>query len=174
MSVPARIDLLDRVAWSLVCLFVFSIPWEKSIQVPGTGTLSHLVGILAFAAGAALAVRRRSIRPFNLAMGFAALFVLWAALTFFWSLDRDATIMRATTFAELLAMLWLIWDECRSRDRQVRLMQSYVSGAVLASASANATWPAAGSRRFRRRTIPQAGRKFLTLVNTDRSAPFPR
>ena len=35
--------------------------------------MSHLFGILAFAAGAIVAVRRGSIRPPNLAMGFAAL-----------------------------------------------------------------------------------------------------
>jgi len=124
VTVPARIDLLDRVAWSLVCLFVFSIPWEKSIQVTGAVTLSHLFGVLAFAAGAAAAIRRGSIRPINLAMGFAAAFVFWSALTYSWSLDRAATVMRATTFAELLAMLWLIWEECRSCDRLTRLMQS--------------------------------------------------
>ncbi len=49
----------ERIAWALVCVFVFSIPWEKSVLIPGVGTLSHLLGILAFIAGAIAAARRR-------------------------------------------------------------------------------------------------------------------
>ncbi|MCX6633459.1 MAG: hypothetical protein NTW28_38175, partial [Candidatus Solibacter sp.] len=89
--------IVSRVAGLLVCLFVFSIPWEKSIQMPGIATLSHLLGILAFAVAAVVAARRGSVRPPNLALGWAALFVLWSGLTYFWSLDRQATAMRVAT-----------------------------------------------------------------------------
>jgi O-antigen ligase len=66
----------------------------------------------------------------------AAVFVLWAALTYFWSLDHQATVRRVATLAELLAMVWMIWDTCRDSLLQTRLMQSYVWGAVAACASA--------------------------------------
>ena len=136
MSGSRRADVLSRTAWAALCVFVFSIPWEKSIQLPGTTTLSHLIGILAFTAAAAVAVRRRTVRPPNLALALAAIFVAWAALTWFWSLDRDSTSLRAATLAELLAMTYLIWDSCRERVRQRQLLQAYVWGAVAASASA--------------------------------------
>ena len=136
MSSPPRATFLDRAAFALLCLFVFSIPWEKSIWVPGVGTLSHLLGILAFAAFAALLLQRRSLRPPNLAMLWAALFVIWSAATWLWSYDRPATVLRIGTFAELLAMLWLIWDSCRTAPRQRRLMQAYLCGAVAACGNA--------------------------------------
>ncbi|HYW41972.1 MAG TPA: O-antigen ligase family protein [Bryobacteraceae bacterium] len=125
-----------RASGLLLCLFVFSIPWEKSIQVPGIATLSHLLGILTFFAAAVVAARRGSVRPPNLALGLAAVFVLWSALTYFWSMDRQATLSRGVTLAELLAMVWIIWDTCRDSLHQTRLMQSYVWGAVAACASA--------------------------------------
>jgi O-antigen ligase len=128
--------VLSRAAWAALCVFVFSIPWEKSIQLPGTVTLSRLIGIIAFAAAAAVAFRRRPVRNPNLILSLAAVFVAWAALTWFWSLNPDATVTRVSTLAELLAMAWLIWDSCRERVRQRQLMQAYVWGAVAASASA--------------------------------------
>jgi hypothetical protein len=146
--------LIQRAAWALLCLFVFSIPWEKSIQAPGVATLSHLFGILAFAAGVIVAVRRRSIRSPNLAMALAALWVLWSALTYLWSLDRHATLVRAITLAELLAMVWLIWDACRTPIRQTRLMQFYVWGAVAASASAFLRYFQGRQTYYRRYTAP--------------------
>jgi O-antigen ligase len=126
---------LSRAAWALLCLFVFSIPWEKSISAPGMGTFSHLLGVLAFGAAAAAAVQRGSLRPPNLPLAFAVCFALWAGLTWFWSVDRPATLGRAATFAELVAMAWLIWDSCRDRLRQRQLIQAYVWGALVAAIS---------------------------------------
>ena len=123
------------MTWILLWLFVFSIPWEKSISVWGTGTFSHLLGVLAFGTAALGAARRGAIRPPNLALVFACCFVVWAALTWFWSVDRPATLTRALTFAELAAMAWLIWDSCRDRLRQRRLIQAYVWGALVAAIS---------------------------------------
>ena len=126
----------ERLAWLLLCAFVFSIPWEKSVLIAGAGTLSHLLGILAFGAGAIAAFQRKSIRPPNLPLVWLSMLVLWSALTYFWSVDPQATVTRALTFAELLAMLWLIWDQGRGGARHRQLMQAYVWGAVAASASA--------------------------------------
>lgn len=136
MSPEPRARVSERVAWVLLCLFVFSIPWEKSVWVPGVGTLTRLLGIIAFSAFAIVAVRRRSIRPPNLAIVWAALLVLWSAFTYRWSLDPQATATRVFTLVELFAMLWLIWDSCRSAIRQAQLMQAYVWGAAAACGNA--------------------------------------
>ncbi len=125
-----------RVAWGLLWLFVFSIPWEKSVWVPGVGTISRLLGMAAFAAGVLVVIQRRSLRRPNLALVLAALLVLWSALSWMWSLDRHATLLRMHTFAELLAMLWLIWDACRGPARQAQLLAAYLFGAVAASSIA--------------------------------------
>lgn len=127
---------ISRVAWAALCVFVFSIPWEKSVQIQGATTLSHMLGVVAFVAAATTAWHRGSVRRANMALALAAVFVAWAALTWFWSIDRPATFTRVTTLAELLAMTLLIWDSCRDQSRQRHLMQAYVLGAVAASASA--------------------------------------
>jgi O-antigen ligase len=121
------------LSWLLLVIFVFTIPWEKSVWVPFIGSIAHLAGLAAFATGVLDAARRRELRRPNAALLLAALFVLWSVLTWFWSLDRAATRGRALTFAELLAMLWLVWNQCRGPVRQIQLMGAYVCGAVAAS-----------------------------------------
>lgn len=135
MNDEPRVDLIERGAWLLLCLFVFSLPWEKSLWVPGVGTASRLLGGLALAAGALAAIRRRSVRPPNLALALAGVFVVWVAATWFWTLAPAATAARAWTFAQLFAMVWLIWDQCRSANRPVQLMEAYVWGAGVAAAA---------------------------------------
>lgn len=136
MTEDTRTGWLSKAAWAALCVFVFSIPWEKSIHIQGVTTLSHMLGVFAFGAAAVVAWQRRSVRRPNLALALAGVFVAWAALTWIWSIDRSATVTRATTLAELLAMTLLIWDSCRDHARQRHLMQAYVLGAVAASASA--------------------------------------
>ena len=119
-----------RIAWPLLCAFVFSIPWEKSLLVPGVGTLSRLLGALAVAAAL---WRRPSFRAPNLALALAALFAGWEALTYFWSINPGETAARALTFAQLAVMVWLIWDSCRTAARQTWLLRAYVAGAAVAS-----------------------------------------
>lgn len=126
-------SVLDRVSWRLLWVFVFSIPWEKSVLAPGVGTLARLLGLLALAAGAAAAIERRSVRGPNLALACAAAFAAWSSATWFWSLDPAATAARAWTFVQLLAMAWLVWDQCRSPERPPQLMAAYVCGAVVSA-----------------------------------------
>ena len=133
MNAPLPNSLPERLAWTLLWLFVFSIPWEKSVMVPELGTLAHLFGILAFAAGAAAGWRRRSLRAPNLAILLAGAWVLWSAATYLWSLDPPATAARALTFFELWAMFYLVWDQCRSLRRQMQALHAYVLGAAAGS-----------------------------------------
>jgi O-antigen ligase len=145
---------MNRIAWAALCAFVFSIPWEKSVQLPGTATLSRVFGILAFAAAGAVAWRRGAVRGPNLGLALAALFVGWTGLTWVWSLDPAATLTRAFTMAQLLAMAWLIWDSCRTPARQRQLMQAYVWGAVAAAGSAYARYFLGMQTYWRRYAAP--------------------
>lgn len=134
---PAR-PLLDRFAWALLVLFVFSIPFEKTVQVPGIGTASRLLGLLAFVAGAVVVAigalqRWRTPRTPNLVLILGALFTVWCGATALWSLAPSASVARFLTFAQLIAMAWLIWELCRTARQQHELLAAYVAGAVLAS-----------------------------------------
>jgi O-antigen ligase len=90
------------------------------------------------------------VRPPNLALVLAAVFVLWAAATYFWSLAPEATAARGWTFVQLLAMMWLIWDQARVPERPPQLMQAYVWGAVLASVATLARYAQNHQTYYRR------------------------
>ncbi len=121
------------VAWALVCAFVFTIPWEKSILLAGVGTLARLLGAMAFLAVALAAVRRRPFRSPNLVLLLAGGFTAWTALTYLWSIAPGETAARVLTFTQLFLMLWLVWESCRTAGQQEDLMRAYVAGAAVAS-----------------------------------------
>ena len=125
---------IDRaVAWPLLWVLVFSIPWEKSLLVAGVGTITRLLGVLAVLAGIAALVQRRTLRRPNLALILAAGFVLWNAMTLLWSYAPAATEAKVLTLGQLLVMFWLIWELCGTAARETALMAAYVAGAAVSS-----------------------------------------
>ncbi len=123
----------ERITLALLCIFVFTIPWEKGLWVGGLGTIAKAAGLSAFLAGAFTVLLRRELRPPHLALLVAALFVGWSAATLLWSLDPAATVVRVITFVQLLGMLWLLWEFATSPARQRLVMQAFLMGAVTGS-----------------------------------------
>jgi len=112
---------------------VFSLPLEKSVVVFEVGSVSRTLGLAAFAVTLALAVRTRRVRRPNAALLLAAAYVAWCVLTVAWSVSRPVSVERAATMAQLLGMLWVVWECCRSRRAQDWLLRAYVAGASAAS-----------------------------------------
>ncbi len=133
-ATDSRLTAAGSVAFVCLWLFVFSFPAEKSIEVPGLGTISKLLGGLALAAGLLAVLIDRRIRKPNAAYGALALFVLWTAATFHWTISPEETVSRVQTNLQLLGMAWLIWEFCPTQDLCLSLMRAYVFGTFYAAA----------------------------------------
>jgi O-antigen ligase len=121
------------VARVLLAALVFSLPLEKALEFPGLGTISRLLGLLAFVAGAVAVARRGRLRVPNAALLLAAGFVLWSGLTYLWSLAPSATAARFLTLAQLLGMFGLVWEICPGAAERLLLMRAYLAGAAVSS-----------------------------------------
>ena len=118
--------------WSLWC-FVFVLPWDKFILMPVLGSIPRLVGLAASAVGVVHVLARRRVRPLSWFHLFAILFVLWAGVSAFWSIDPQATRVRFLTYIQLVVLVWLIWEIAWSPERQRALLQAYVLGVSFAA-----------------------------------------
>lgn len=119
-----------RLAYVLLLAFVFSIPWEEAIVLPGIGSVARLIGIAAFLlalhglfSGGMLRLRRPS-----LLLVLSGLYLGWQLLSILWSIDSNATVSSAITLVQLLVMVWLIWQLCPEPDHQRGLAQAFVLG----------------------------------------------
>jgi O-antigen ligase len=128
---PERSSFLNRLASTSLWLLVFVIPLEN-VVIPGVGLLSIVVGIIASGICVLAIIERGSVRPLNAGHILMGLFVLWAAVTYLWSLDRDATLVQAAVYFRLLLMVWLIWQLSSEAGQPIRLLQAYVFGTSVA------------------------------------------
>lgn len=119
--------------WALWC-FVAVLPWDKFLVVPAVGSFPRIVGLAASAIGVVHVLGRRRVRPLSPFHVFVVLFVLWAGVSAFWSIDPEATHLRFLTYVQLAVLTWLIWEIAWSPERQRWLLQAYVVGVSVAAA----------------------------------------
>ena len=124
---------INRIAFIALWLFVFSMPWERAVAIPGIGAAGSLFGLIAFAAGVVAVLQGGKLRARapSLFLLLFALFVLWYSVSFFWSIDQNGARVRSETFLQFLVMSWLVWELCRTQAQRLALLQAYVLGAYV-------------------------------------------
>ena len=126
---------MTTVAYAALWLFCFAVPWENIIVIPGLGTISKLLGIVAMGLALLAALSSASVRrilPFHIA---ALLFVIWAGLGTFYVADEGRGLNKFFTYFQLLLVLWMIWELGSTRKRQLGLLFAYVCGATVAASN---------------------------------------
>lgn len=124
---------MDKIAFVVLWLLIFSTAWEEMAEVPGVGRISRLIGMMAFLVGLVAVLAARRFRPPALFHGAIALFVCWSAATVYWSIDPESSVRMSFTYAQLLLLVWLIWEFAPDERRQRGLLQAYVLGAYLSA-----------------------------------------
>jgi O-antigen ligase len=122
------------IARALLWLFVLCVPLDVW-PVPGVGSIALAVGAPLAVVSVVALLRRGSLRRMTASHLFMTAFVLWSALSFFWSVDQEATQARVLTNLGLLFFAWT-YRQLADRERdQDSLMLAYVAGCAIASAA---------------------------------------
>jgi O-antigen ligase len=136
------------IAYWLTMAFVFSVPWENAVHLGGLGRGSKFLGLaLAFVWAGSVLLRRRLRDPDAFQKAYFLL-VAWSGLTFYWSIDAGATTSGFLTYAQLLFMVYIIWDLCETETAIETALQAYVLGAYIASFSIVLEFLSAPDARF--------------------------
>jgi O-antigen ligase len=136
------------IAYWLAMAFVFSVPWENAVHLGGLGRGSKFLGLaLAFVWAGSVLLRRRLRDPDGFQKAYFLL-VAWSGLTFYWSIDAGASTSGFLTYAQLLLMVYIIWDLCETETAIETALQAYVLGAYIASFSIVLEFLSAPDARF--------------------------
>jgi O-antigen ligase len=144
-------EQVGRVAFWLSLLMIFTVPWENLLNVGGLGTACRLVGLLTAACWVLKIVFTSRLRKPLLFHGVVLLFVLWNALSLFWTVDVDATSESVLTYLQTFVFVLILWDLYTTESRLRAAFQSYVLGAYVSIASLLSNYQSQihfNSRRF--------------------------
>ena len=123
--------IIRKIAFLLLWLMIFSIPWQGMVVLPGLGTFTRFVGFAVVAVAGLYILIGKKVKDPPLFLIVASIFVLWSFITILWSINQGATLQRFITFIQLLAMVWLIWQLCETRKHILTIMQAFVLGSYV-------------------------------------------
>ena len=124
---------VEKLAYRATLAFIMTIPLENTLEVPGLGRVSRVMGLLSGLVWLVAVARRGGLRrphPFH---GAFALFLVWGGLTLFWSVDPRSSASGFITLVQIFGMLIMVWDLIRTRPQIEAALQAFVLGAGISA-----------------------------------------
>lgn len=120
---------MRRIAWVLLLVFTFTIPWEYSLDLgPPFGNVARIAGLLVLLAAVLAVLQSGHIRTPGGMQWLALVFYLWICCSFFWTVDRNATLdMIRGSFQEIMTV-WLLWELAETPQDLRALLRAFVAG----------------------------------------------
>ncbi len=121
---------MRRLAWGLLLLFAFAIPWEYSLDLgEPLGNVARMAGLLTLLAAIPAVFEAGRLRTPGAMQWMVLALYLWFCCTYFWTLEPAVTITRMRGFFQVMMLVWLVWEFAESAEDLRALMRAYVAGA---------------------------------------------
>lgn len=137
---------MRRAVQVLLLAFVFTVPWEYSLDTGEPfGNIARIAGLALLAAAIpAVLVAGRLRTPGPLQWLVLAIFA-WSCCTCFWTIDQPATLARLRGYVQVMMPVWLLWEFAETPEDLRGLLRAWLAGSwvlaaltVLSLASAEA------------------------------------
>jgi len=122
---------MRTIAYCLSLILIFTIPWETVVENPALGSVSRMVGLAAAAFWLVTVIVTGRLRLPSLLHMTLFLFLLWNAVSVFWSADADRTIEHLGTWIQLFVMIYILWDLYTTRAAVMSGLQMYILGSYV-------------------------------------------
>jgi O-antigen ligase len=124
---------MSSVAYAALWVFIFSVPWEKMLALPGLSIIARATGATALGLAVLSVVISGRLRRWHAFHVAAVLFWGWAALELFLSHFGDRLPYKFWTYGQLILVLWMIWELAPSEARIRGLLTAFMFGAYVAA-----------------------------------------
>jgi O-antigen ligase len=122
---------MQKLTLGALCLFMFSIPLEDTVAIPGVGSTAFVLGFIAIIAGIFCIGVRATFRMPDFAHIMWSVFFLFAVVSLAWTYDPASTMRSAYLYAAFLVTMLLLWEIVQDSGDLIPLMKWMVYGAAI-------------------------------------------
>jgi O-antigen ligase len=120
---------MRRIAWILLLLFAFAIPWEYSLDLGETlGNIARVMGLLLLLVAIPAVLQAGRLRTPGVMQWLVLALYLWFCCTYFWTIEPIATLARMRGYFQEMMIVWLVWEFAESAGDLRALLRAYVAG----------------------------------------------
>jgi O-antigen ligase len=121
---------MRRIAWILLLIFAFAIPWEYSLELgEPLGNIARVVGLLLLLVAIPAVLQAGRLRTPGVMQWLVLALYLWFCCTYFWTIEPLVTLARMRGYFQEMMIVWLVWEFAESAGDLRALMRAYVAGA---------------------------------------------
>jgi hypothetical protein len=120
---------MRRIAWGLLLVFAFAIPWEYSLDMgEPLGNVARIAGLLLILAAVPAVLQAGRLRTPGAMQWVVLAFYLWFCCSYFWTIEPLETLERLRGYFQEMMIVWLVWEFAESPDDLRSLLRAYVAG----------------------------------------------
>jgi O-antigen ligase len=120
---------MRKTAWISLVLFVFSIPWEYSLDfgVP-FGNIARLLGLVSMLASGMAVFSAGKFRRPGLIHWLTLMSFVWLCGTILWTVTPHETLAHLRGYAQEMVLIWLVWEFAASPEKVRVLLRAWLAG----------------------------------------------
>jgi O-antigen ligase len=126
---------MRRIAWILLLLLAFAIPWEYSLDLgEPLGNVARIAGLLVLLAAIPAICQAGRIRTPNAFCWLTLALYLWFCCTCFWTIDSIVTLEKLRGYFQEMMIVWLVWEFADTPADLHNLLRATVAGSWVLAA----------------------------------------
>jgi O-antigen ligase len=120
---------MRRIAWVLLLLFAFAIPWEYSLELgKPLGNIARLTGLALLLVAIPATLQSGRLRTPGPMQWLVLAFYLCFCCTYFWTIDPLVTLDKMRGYFQEMMVVWLVWEFAESAGDLRALLRVYIAG----------------------------------------------
>jgi O-antigen ligase len=120
---------MRRIAWLLLLLFAFAIPWEYSLELGELlGNIARMIGLLLLLAAIPAVLQAGRLRAPGPMQLLVLAFYLWFCCTYFWTIEPLVTLGKLRGYFQEMMIVWLVWEFAEGAGDLRALLRAAVAG----------------------------------------------
>jgi O-antigen ligase len=120
---------MRRIAWVLLLLFTFAIPWEYSLDLgEPLGNIARVAGLVLLLAAIPAVLQEGRLRTPGPIQWLVLAFYLWFCCSYLWSIEPLTTLEKMRGYFQEMMIVWLVWEFAESPRDLRALLQAFVAG----------------------------------------------
>ena len=120
---------MRRIAWWLLVLYAFTVPWEYSLDLgEPLGNIARVVGLVLLPAAILAVFEAGRVRKPGSMQWMTLALLVWFCCTYFWTIDGPETLYRMRAYVQEMMVVWLAWELAESPNDLRTLFRATVGG----------------------------------------------
>jgi O-antigen ligase len=120
---------MRRLTWILLIVFIFTIPWEYSLDLGSPlGNAARIAGVLVLLAAVPAVIEAGQVRKPGVMQWLVLALYLWMCTTYLWTIDGAASLAKMRGNFQELMIVWLVCEFAGTAGDLKTLLRAFIAG----------------------------------------------